>query len=214
MQKPKCHLLERNWECRGCKKPKAKSHQKPHKPTKSRKAKKPRSQKRKQVKTITEVNTCLCQPYRAHNKTGSRLQNSRHACAQWNETSILACIRIVYGSETPWAHRKTEQARKSIFSFKATSSFRSYWAHNKAGSILSILLSMGASIIYYSVVFPKVGAAAKLAWTSLFRLEKASCLPRILLHPKSSRLQKCVSNISLLSNHTPHGHTTKQKHIA
>ena len=33
---------EKDWECRGCEKPKPKSHQKPHEPTRSRKAKKPR----------------------------------------------------------------------------------------------------------------------------------------------------------------------------
>ena len=50
-QKPKRHLPKRNWECRGCEKPKPKSHQKPHKPAKSRKAQKPRSQKAKKPRS-------------------------------------------------------------------------------------------------------------------------------------------------------------------
>ena len=48
---PQRHLPKRNWECRGCEKPKPKSHQKSHKPTRSRKAKKPRSQEAKKLKT-------------------------------------------------------------------------------------------------------------------------------------------------------------------
>ena len=47
MQEAKAGL---NWECRGCEKPKPKSHQKPLKPTRSRKAKKPKGggEKKKQ----------------------------------------------------------------------------------------------------------------------------------------------------------------------
>ena len=48
-EKPK---PKRNWECRGCEKPKPKAtDQKPHKSTRSRKAKKPRSQKAKKPRS-------------------------------------------------------------------------------------------------------------------------------------------------------------------
>ena len=49
MMSEKRHLPKRNWECRGCEKPK--SHQKPHKPAKGRKAKKPRSREAKKPKS-------------------------------------------------------------------------------------------------------------------------------------------------------------------
>ena len=45
-QKPKRHLLERNWECKGCEKPKPKSQE--AKKPRSQKAKKPKSQEAKQ----------------------------------------------------------------------------------------------------------------------------------------------------------------------
>ena len=49
MMSEKRHLPKRNWECRGCEKPK--SHQKPHKRAKNLEAQKPRSQEAEKPKS-------------------------------------------------------------------------------------------------------------------------------------------------------------------